>query len=324
MVKKPSVESACRCLAGLRRPVLRPLVAAMAASSSWGVGLPAQAQALLPTGPTVVSGSASVVTAGNRMTVTNSPNAIVDWQSFSIGAANGVHFQQPGAASQILNRVTGNDPSQILGSLSSNGRVWLVNPHGVLFGQNARIDVAGLVASTLAVSNADFLAGRLGFAAAGGGTSPGTVTNQGEIRTTFGGHVWLLGDQVRNEGLIQAPGGAVVLAAGKSVELVDSGLPNVVVRVTAPGNEAVNLGTLAADGGHIDVHGGIVNQDGIVRADRVGAGPAGGIVLKAGTDVTLGRDSITQAAGGAVRVEAGGTVNHRGEIVGADVAVAAD
>ena len=122
---------------------------------------PAYAQ--LPTGPNVVSGSATVATSGAQMTVTNSPSAVLNWQSFSIGAPNGVHFQQLDSASQVLNRVTGNDPSQILGSLTSNGGVWLINPHGVLFGQNARIDVAGLVASTLDISNSDFLGNRFNF-----------------------------------------------------------------------------------------------------------------------------------------------------------------
>jgi filamentous hemagglutinin family protein len=270
-----------------KHPLAIALAAAFvsASGSAWGQ---------LPTGPAVVNGTAGIVTNGSAMTITNSPSAVVNWKTFSIGAQNSVHFQQQNAASQVLNRVVGNDPSSILGSLSSNGGVWLVNPHGVLFGSNARIDVGGLVASTLAVSNDDFLGGRFKFESTG--PMGGQVLNQGAINTTFGGRVWLMGDSVRNEGLIRTPGGNIVLAAGKSIELVDSGMPNVTVRVTAPENEALNLGSLIASAGSIDLHGGVVNQQGIVRADSVGTDAAGRVVIKAQGDVKLGDSSMTSAS----------------------------
>src|SRR5262249_54359624 len=137
----------------------RPLAASLALAAM----ACAQAQQTLPTGLQVAAGQASAQTQGNVLTVTNSANAILNWQSFSIGAQNSVRFVQPGASSQVLNRVTGNDPSAIFGSLSSNGRVWLINPNGVLFGQGARVDVAGLVTSTLNIANEDWLAGRYVF-----------------------------------------------------------------------------------------------------------------------------------------------------------------
>jgi filamentous hemagglutinin family protein len=243
------------------------------------------------------------------MTITNSPNAIINWQNFSIGAQNTVNFQQQSAASKVLNRVVGTDPSSILGKLSSNGQVWLLNPNGVLFGQNARIDVAGLVASSLDVSNVDFLAGSFKFENLNP-TSNTQVLNQGEINTTFGGRVWLLGGAARNEGLIQTPSGNIVLAAGKSIEIVDSGMPNVQVRITAPENTVVNLGQLiASDGGSVDVHGGIVNQQGVIRANSVGTDNAGRIIIKATGDVQLFQSSEISASaagtgtGGSVTVE---------------------
>ena len=151
-----------------------PIAAAMAAAFVTASG-PAGAQ--LPTGATVVNGTAGIATNGNAMTITNSPNAVVNWKTFSIGSQNSVRFEQQGAASQVLNRVTGNDPSSILGSLTSNGRVWLVNPHGVLFGASARVDVGGLVASTLHISDDDFRASRFRFEAAN--PLGGQVLNQG-------------------------------------------------------------------------------------------------------------------------------------------------
>ena len=95
-----------------------------------------------PTAPTVVNGTASFATAGNILNITNSHNAIINWGSFSIGINELTKFIQPSALSAVLNRVTGQDPSAILGALQSNGRVFLVNPNGIVFGAGAQIDVA--------------------------------------------------------------------------------------------------------------------------------------------------------------------------------------
>ena len=102
-----------------------------------------------PTGPTVKSGSVTFQQSGNVLQITNSPNAIINWQGFSIGQNEVTRFVQQSQASAVLNRVVGANPSAILGSLQSNGRVFLINPNGIVFGAGATIDVAGLVASTL-------------------------------------------------------------------------------------------------------------------------------------------------------------------------------
>ena len=296
---------------GAGHPAFAPrgLVSALMLGACLGLPMPLAAQ--LPVGPNVTSGTANIATLGNQMTVTNSPSAIINWQGFSIGASHGVHFAQQGAASQVLNRVTGRDPSHILGTLTSNGGVWLINPHGVLFGKGARVDVGGLVASTLDIADADFLANRFDFAAAG--PAGASVLNQGEIRTSFGGRAWLLGEQVRNEGLVAASGGEIVLAAGRSVEIIDSGTPNVVVKVRAPEGKAVNLGSLVANGGRVDVHAGIVNQDGIVQADSIGVDANGEIVLQASGELSLGAASDTRATGGRVQLAAT-TLDSRGKV----------
>src|SRR5262245_10852928 len=176
-----------------------------------------------PTGPAIVSGSASFNSVGKTLTVTNSPNAIINWQGFSIGIGEATRFQQQSAASAVLNRVVGQDPSAILGTLWSNGRVFLVNPNGVLFGQGSRIDVAGLVASTLNITDRDFLGGRLNFQA---GAVANSIVNQGELRSASGGHIYLISPDITNSGLISSPSGEVILAAGRSVSLVDIATPN--------------------------------------------------------------------------------------------------
>ncbi len=294
-------------------PALKPLAAAARAALTAGLmatPLWPQASTTLPGGLQVVQGQASVATQGALMTVKNSPGAILNWQSFSIGAAAGVHFQQANAASKVLNRVVGRDPSALLGSLTSNGQVWLLNPNGVLFGQGARVDVAGLVASTLRLPDSDFLAGRYRFSAAAG--DAGLLRNEGALQTTFGGQIVLLGSRVENTGSVVAPGGSVALAAGRSVELVDTGLPHLAVKIDLPastagegGSEVLNLGRLVADGGKVDIYAGIVNQQGLVQADTLGTDAQGRVTLQAAQQLNMAEGSTTRAAGGTLRLDAG-------------------
>ena len=117
--------------------------------------------ATLPGGGQVTAGQAGIAQSGNRMTITQTTaRAAIAWRDYSIGAAAGVTYVQPNAQAIALNRVIGNDPSRIFGSLTANGQVWLINPNGILFGRGARIDVAGLVAATadLDMSDQEFVA----------------------------------------------------------------------------------------------------------------------------------------------------------------------
>src|SRR6266478_6538385 len=177
-----------------------------------------------PAGGSVSSGTAGFASSGNTLTVTNSANAIINWQSFSIGVNEITRFVQSSASSAVLNRVVGANgviPQSVIdGVLSSNGRVFLLNSSGIVIGSSARIDVAGFVASSLNLSDQDFLNGRLRFTETPGA---GGVSNAGVIDTSSrgpGGRVLLVGPDVQNSGLIRSPQGQIVLAAGKSVELV--------------------------------------------------------------------------------------------------------
>jgi filamentous hemagglutinin family protein len=282
-------------------------VAAVASCFATGVAL------ANPVGPTVVAGQASFSEQGSQLTVTNSANAIIHWQGFSIGPAELTRFIQPSASSAVLNRVVGGIPSDILGALQSNGRVFLINPSGIVFGAGARIDVAGLVASTLNITNEDFLSGRLRFAETPGA---GSVINQGVIRTAPRGNVYLIAPNVENSGVITSPQGEIILAAGRSVELVDVGTPDLRVQITAPEGEAVNLGSIVAESGRIGIYAGLIQQKGAVNADTVVVGEGGRITFKA-KDLTLAPGSVTTASGapggvhdgGEVRIVADGTLN---------------
>ncbi|MBV6324920.1 caspase family protein [Duganella violaceipulchra] len=281
-----------------------------------------------PLDPTVRAGTASFAVNGNVFTVTNTPNTIIDWRQFNVANGELLRFLQQNAQSTVLNRVTGVDPSQILGALQSNGRVLLVNPNGVLFGANATVDVAGLVASSLRLSDADFLAGKYNFAGGAGG-----VHNFGAITTPLGGSVYLVGGDVSNGGVIRAPGGQILLAAGQRVSLADSGAPNLSVTLDT-GGKALNLGELNAAGGRIDIYGALIDLQGVARADSSARDALGRIVLKAsgatsvagavsaansdgvGGSVQLLGDSVS--LGEAARIDASGSLGGGSVLVGGD------
>jgi filamentous hemagglutinin family protein len=248
----------------------------------------------LPSGPQTVNGQASFNTQGNSLTITNSPNSIINWQGFSIASNEAVRFIQQSSSSAVLNRVIGQDPSRILGLLQSNGRVFLINPNGILFGQGSRIDVNGLVASTLDISNQDFLAGKYNFTE---GSVSGSIQNQGTITTPAGGKVYLIAANVENSGIINSPGGDVILAAGHNVQLVDSMDPDIAVVVSAPENKAVNLGEIIAQSGKVGIYGGLLHQKGLVNADSASIGENGRIFFRASRNVTLDAGSVTSANG---------------------------
>jgi filamentous hemagglutinin family protein len=231
---------------------------------------PALAQNL-PTGGQVVSGQATINQSGSAMTINQSSDRMIaNWQSFSIGAGNSVTFNQPGASSVALNRVVGQDPSKILGSLSANGQVFLVNPNGIAIGKTGSVQTGGFVASTLGISNADFLAGRYNFTGSGG-----AIANEGSIS---GKVVALVSPSISNSGSIT---GSTALAAGTDV-LLDfggDGLLSVEVKASTVKTLVENKGLIRADGGVAiltakgasDAMKGVVNNTGVVQAASIGS-----------------------------------------------------
>jgi filamentous hemagglutinin family protein len=241
------------------------------------------------------SGDGYIEVNGQRMDIrTLSDRAIFEWLRFCIENGETVHFYLPSSSSAVLNRVLGGDLSYIFGTLSSNGHVFLINPNGILFGPNSRVDTAGLVASTLDISNEDFLAGRYIFSGRGG-----SVVNQGYISAP-GGYVALLGSHVENTGLIEANLGTVALASGEKItlNLDPQGFISVVVDEATTQNlgqneDAVkNSGTIKAEGGKViltasalnGVFDRAVNNEGIIEAQSL-ANKKGEVYLTAaGTD----------------------------------------
>ncbi|OBV36686.1 YDG domain-containing protein [Janthinobacterium psychrotolerans] len=263
-----------------------------------------------PALPQVVHGQATFNQQGNLFTITNTPNTIINWQSFSVNPGEITRFLQQNAGSSVLNRITGQDPSKILGALQSNGKVFLINPNGVLFGRDAKVDVAGLVASSLALSNQDFLAGKMNFNA---GDKAGAVINQGSINAGSGGQILLIAPNVENSGIITAPNGDVLLAAGHSVQLADAANPDLRVVLSAPADQAINVGQIVAQGGHIGMLGALLNQRGVLNANSAVVGENGKIVLKATGKTLLENGSMTSATSAASK---GGEITVLGDQVG--------
>ena len=302
------VQGMCDCLTPREGFRVKPRFISVAVASCFLAG----AAFANPTGPSVVNGNATIVRNGNLLQITNTPNAILNWQSFSIGANEITRFVQQSASSAVLNRVVTQSPSTILGTLQSNGRVFIVNPNGILFGAGAKVDLAGLVATTLGLSDADFLAGRMRLADGLGAS----VVNHGNITTGAGGNVYLVGSAVTNNGIITSPQGEVILAAGNRVELVNPGTPNLRVEIAAADNQAINLGQILSDAGRVGIYAGLINNAGSIRAD--GAVSEGGrILLKATKSATLGSTSVLSAqgqGGGEIKVLAGERVQVAGRL----------
>lgn len=235
------------------------------------LGIPSQLTAN-PTAPNVTHGTVTFSGAGSSNLLINqsTQNAIVDWETFSINLGESTRIIQPGTSSAILNRVTTGAPSAIHGALSANGRVFLINPNGILVGPTGTIDTAGFLASTLDVSDAEFLAGGdLHFS----GNSKASVINYGRITSIDGGDLFLIGRQVENHGTLRAEGGTVGLAGGTRVTLKRAGDERILIEPDASGS-VTNAGTIAAATAELRAAGGneyalALNNTGMVRARSV-------------------------------------------------------
>ncbi|MDP9942461.1 two-partner secretion domain-containing protein [Ectopseudomonas alcaliphila] len=283
----------------------------------------------LPTGGQVVSGSGSISQPnGQQMVIDQASNKLaIDWQSFDIGSGNKVTFNQPGTDSIALNRVLGADGSKIMGQLDANGRVFIINPNGVLFGAGAQVNVGGLVASTLDLSVSDFEAGNYAFK---GNGSNASVINNGRI-TADGGSVALLGGTVSNNGVLVANQGTVALAAGNAVTLdfAGDGLLNVQIDEAVKDALVENRQLIQADGGNVILTASaadallqtVVNNEGVIQARTLGEKEGrivllgdfdGGTVQVAGTlDASAadgGNGGFIDTSGAHVQIAAGTTV----------------
>jgi filamentous hemagglutinin family protein len=291
----------------------------------WTVAHADVAANALPTGGQYAYGSGSITQQGeSKLQITQSTDkGTINWASFSIGSGAWVNFSQPSASSITVNRVLGNNPSEVFGRMTANGQVFLSNPNGVLFAPSASVDVGALFATTLTISDQDANAGRYNKWSNPGNS--GAVVNRGSI-ITANGYTALAGPQVRNDGLIVAHAGTVALAAGNevSLDMIGDGLIKLSVDQAALNASAINSGTIQADGGNVlltarsanallDT---VVNNSGVIRANSL-IEKNGEIVLEGGSSGIVANSGILSAPG----VDAGttgGTAKVLGQYVSLD------
>jgi len=266
-----------------------------------GIGNGGELPVALDAAALASQGQATAAVNGNNMTITQTTDkATLEWQSFNIGAQNGVRFDQPSSSSVALNNIHQGDASQILGSLSANGQVYLVNQNGFVFGKDSQVNVNSLVATTLNISQDVFQRGitkafDINNAAAleGNGEiflkdSQGNVLKDqsgnplkiqvfveegAKIKTNApGGRVIIAAPTIINAGSIETPDGQAILAASRDKVYLqevtaDSGsdIRGLLVEL-GTGGAVNNTGKILAERGNVSLIGFAVNQEGIASA----------------------------------------------------------
>jgi filamentous hemagglutinin family protein len=213
---------------------------------------------VLPQGGLVVAGHATIGAASNNSLTVNqwSQNAVINWNSFSIGQPNTVTYHQPNTSSATLNRVTGNSRSSIAGRLNANGQIYLLNPNGIAITKTGIVNVGGgFVGSTLGTDEGDFMNGKRTFK--GNGHSA-AVSNAGRISASKGGFIGPIGGTVSSSGTIGVPLGKVGLGSGELVTLDVNGDGFMQVAVLTA-SKAANRKGLVDVSGRISTAGGSSN-----------------------------------------------------------------
>ncbi len=248
---------------------------------------------LLPTGGAVVSGTVtfSQPNATTLNITQSSQQAIINWNSFSVGKGETVNFLQPGASASTLNRVTGSLPSWLGGTLNAPGTIILINVNGITIARSGVINAGSFAASTVNIRDSDYLSGNYRFI--GNGASAGVINN-GRISVSDGGFAALLGGQINNRGVIAAKLGKVALGAGELITLDFSG--DGFLSVAVPSSQLGNL---------VSANGALVTNKGKILAN------GGTVYLSAATASNILREAVNIP--GSIRVNTVGT--HDGRIV---------
>jgi len=215
--------------------------------------LPATSPAA-PAGTVVGGPAVGTINQQGATTLVNvtTSRAVINWSNFNVANGQAVRFTQPSSSSVLLNRVSGTQTT-IDGAVTANGRIFIANPRGILFGPNAQVNVASLVATTADTSPDLFLAGNPGFRTVSPTTS--TIVNRGHITAEPGGNVLLLAPTVVNQGTIAAQAGTIVLATGRAflVDLFGDGLVQFATAAVSglPSNRVTQIGNLEVGSGTV-------------------------------------------------------------------------
>ena len=280
-----------------------------------------------PIGGVTVAGDAAVAQSGAATTVTqHSDRAIIRWDQFNLAPGERVDFHQPSSTSITVNRIHDNAPSQIDGALNANGRIVMINPNGMVFGTQARVNVGGLVATSSDIGDdAAFMrGGPLHFDQPGAAAA--RIVNNGQINVGQAGLVGLVAPHVENNGSIVAQLGKVALASGDihTVDMAGDGLIQLEASDALLAQSVTNRGLLQADGGTVLLSAAqarrevdtLITHSGRAVADSVG-GRTGSVEVRAGPNgkALIGGDI---SARGKASGERGGRI----DVTGGDLALA--
>lgn len=300
--------------------------------------------------------SGSLVTIKQRDT-----QALLHWKTFNVGQNTTVKFDQSAGKDDASKWIAFNKvfdpsgkPSQIRGQIQAEGQVYIINQNGIIFGGGSQVNTRALVASSLPINDNLVQRGLLNNAASqflftnledtGQGdvptfTPPAPLTPDGRVGDVIvesgatitsplnaegnGGRIMLVGANVSNSGVLNAPAGQVILAAGLQVGVGahstdDPSLRGLDVYVGQVGDytaAATNSGIISIPRGNAFLTGKQVNQMGVIdsstsvalngRIDLIAAYDAVR-VISTGSDikapfrftqsgsVTFGPDSVTR------------------------------
>lgn len=261
----------------------------------------------LPQGGNATNATIDNSVAGTVNINQSASRAVIEWNSYNIAAGETVRYTMP-TGGAILNLINQGSASQINGNLLANGAVYLVNPHGILFGSSGRVEVGSLVASSLIVDKNEFLSGgALNFI----GTTGGSIVNDGIIKAATGS-VALLGQTVANNNVIYARQGSVTLASGTEMTLDFDGSGLIQVAVTGTvqqsgGATDAILNTGAIEGQNValearaaaNIFTNAVNHQGLIRAKSFTVSGSGNIALVGeGAPVTIAPGAVVFAENG--------------------------
>jgi filamentous hemagglutinin family protein len=200
---------------------------------------------ILPTGSGTVNGN-NLYHSFDKFNV---PNGGVVFDTGN--SVNGANIQN------ILNRITGDTPTSILGTIQSkqafpNANLWLLNPNGIIFGTNARLDIGGSFFATTAtgigfensqvfraIKDNSFPTGdpqsiRFGV------ITPAGILNQGQLAVEAGKNISLIGGTVFSSGSLIAPNGNVGILTASGNSLVELRSPDAVVGLAIPRDSIPN------------------------------------------------------------------------------------
>ena len=260
----------------------------------------------LPTLSSVSQGGVSISqtqqsNASQMSVIQTTPTAVINWTSFNVGQNALVNFIQPTNSSSVLNRITDSNPSQIYGQIKSNGQVFLSNSNGFYFSPSSSVEVGAFTATTLGMTDEDFMAGRWSFAR---NSAKGVIVNEGSISSSLGSYVALLAPEVRNSGVLVAKAGTVVMASGEVITLNFLGASSLSGITATPSQVATlisNQQAVRAPGGLIllsasavnQLQAGVINNSGTLEANGIST-EGGKIVLQA-SDIHLTSSSVITA-----------------------------